>query len=353
MARRRLSRVTVGVVHAITYTQTGDPDVLTLVDREPAEPGPGEVRVRIHRSGINPTDWKSRRGARPGIRIDPPQVPNHDGSGVVDAVGPGAERALLGRPVWIWEAAYQRPGGTAQEYALVPAHQVVVLPDAASFDLGASLGIPFLTAHRALTVTENGPDRLGPGALQGRTILVAGGAGAVGHAAIQLARWADATVITTVSSPEKANLAARAGADHVIDYRQQDVVKEVRKVVPNGVHTIVEVAAAANAEIDVGVIATHGSVAVYADDGEAPLSLPVRPLMVANARWQFVLVYTAPHDWKWRAVQDVSAAVFAGAVRVGEEAGLPLHHFPLERTAEAHSAVEAGVVGKVLVDVTD
>jgi ABC-type nitrate/sulfonate/bicarbonate transport system substrate-binding protein len=105
--------------------------------------------------------------------------------------------------------------------------------------------------------------------------------------------------------------------------------------------------------IDAGVIAAHGSVAVYADDGGAPLSLPVRPLMVANARWQFVLVYTAPHDWKWRAVQDVSAAVFAGAVRVGEEAGLPLHHFPLERTAEAHAAVEAGAVGKVLVDVTD
>ena len=340
-------------MHAITYTKTGDPDVLTLIDREPAEPGPGEVRVRIHRSGVNPTDWKSRRGARSGIEIDPPQVPNQDGAGVVDAVGPGVEQAMLGLPVWIWEAAHQRPEGTAQEYALVPAHQVVVLPDAASFDLGASLGIPFLTAHRALTVTEGGPLRLGPGTLQGRTVLVSGGAGAVGHAAIQLARWSGATVITTVSSAEKANLAARAGADHVIDYKQQDVVAEVRRIVPDGVDTIVEVAAAANAEIDAGVIGAHGSVAVYADDGGAPLSLPVRPLMVANARWQFVLVYTAPHDWKRLAIQDVSAAVFAGAVRVGEEAGLPLHHFPLERTAAAHAAVEAGVVGKVLVDVTD
>ena len=340
-------------MRAITYRQNGDPDVLTLVDKPLSEPGPGEVRVRIHRSGVNPTDWKSRRGTRPGNPVDPPQVPNQDGSGVVDAVGPGAEAALLGLRVWVWEAAYQRPEGTAQEYALVPAHQVVHLPDSASFDLGAALGVPFLTAHRALTVTEDGPLRLGPGTLQGRTVLVAGGAGAVGNAAIQLARWSDATVLTTVSSPEKANLAARAGADHVIDYRQHDVVAEVRKIAPDGVSTIVEVAAAANADIDVGVIGRHGSGAVYADDGGAPLSLPVRPLMVENARWQFVLVYTAPADWKRRAITDVSAAVLDGAVRVGEEAGLPLHHFPLERTADAHAAVEAGAVGKVLVDVAE
>ena len=306
-------------MRAITYRQNGDPDVLTLVDKPLSEPGPGEVRVRIHRSGVNPTDWKSRRGTRPGNPVDPPQVPNQDGSGVVDAVGPGVEAALLGLRVWVWEAAYQRPEGTAQEYALVPAHQVVHLPDSASFDLGAALGVPFLTAHRALTVTEDGPLRLGPGTLQGRTVLVAGG----------------------------------AGADHVIDYRQHDVVAEVRKIAPDGVSTIVEVAAAANADIDVGVIGRHGSVAVYADDGGAPLSLPVRPLMVENARWQFVLVYTAPADWKRRAIADVSAAVLDGAVRVGEEAGLPLHHFPLERTADAHAAVEAGAVGKVLVDVAE
>jgi NADPH2:quinone reductase len=340
-------------MRAVTYTQTGDPGVLSVVDRPLAEPGPGEVRVRIHRSGVNPTDWKARTGAGPGNLVDPPQVPNQDGSGVVDAVGLGVEEALLGLRVWVWESAYQRPEGTAQEYALVPRGNLALLPDVASFDLGASLGVPFLTAHRALTVTEGGPLRLGPGTLQGRSVLVSGGAGAVGNAAIQLARWSDALVITTVSSPEKANLAARAGADHVIDYRQQDVATEVRKIVPGGVDTIVEVAASANAEIDVAVIGLHGSVAVYADDGGAPLSLPVRPLMVPNARWQFVLLYTAPEDWKARAVDDVSGAILDGAIRVGEEAGLPLHHFPLERTAEAHAAVEAGVVGKVLIDVAD
>jgi NADPH:quinone reductase len=338
-------------VRAITYTETGDPGVLTPTDKPLVEPGPGEVRVRVHRSGVNPTDWKSRRGSGPGVRIDPPQVPNQDGAGVVDAVGPGVEAALQGLRVWVFETAYQRPEGTAQEYALVPAHRVVHLPDVASFDLGAALGVPFLTAHRCLTVTEGGPLRLGPGTLQGRTVLVAGGAGAVGNAAIQLARWSDATVLTTVSSPEKARLAAKAGADHVIDYKRQDVVDEVRRIAPKGVDTVVEVAAAANAAIDAGVVGMHGSVAVYADDGGAPLTIPVRPLMVPNARWQFVLVYTAPHDWKARAVEDVAAAVLDGAARVGEEAGLPLHHYRLDQTAEAHAAVERGAVGKVLIDV--
>jgi NADPH2:quinone reductase len=340
-------------MRAIEYTRTGDPDVLTLVDRAVPEPGPGEVRVRLHRSGVNPTDWKSRRGAQPGTPVDPAQVPNQDGAGVVEAVGEGVESALSGLRVWLWEAAYNRPaGGTAQEYTVVPARHVVLLPDNASFDLGAALGVPFLTAHRCLTVTEDGPTRLGPGALEGRTVLVSGGAGAVGNAAIQLARWCDATVITTVSSPEKANLAARAGADHVLDYTRQDVAAEVKAIAPHGVNTVVEVAAAANAAIDVAVLAPHGSVAVYADDGGKPLQVPVRPLMVPNARCQFVLVYTAPEDWRARALDDVSAAVMDGAVRVGEEAGLPLHHFPLEQAADAHAAVEHGAIGKVLIDLT-
>jgi len=339
-------------MRAIEYSQTGDPDVLRLVDREVPEPGPGEVRVRVHRSGVNPTDWKTRRGNRPGDTVDPPQVPDQDGSGVVDAVGQGVEESLTGLRVWVWEAAHQRPsGGTAQEYAVVPASHVVMLPDVASFDLGASLGVPFLTAHRCLSVTEDGPTRLGPGTLQGRVVLVAGGAGAVGNAAIQLARWSDATVITTVSSPEKAHLSARAGADHVIDYTRQDVVAEVRALAPAGVNTIVEVSAVTNAAIDADVLARHGSVAVYAGSGGDSMQLPVRPSMVPNARWQFVLVYNAPEVWRARALEDVAAAVLDGAVRVGAEAGLPMHHYPLEQAAEAHAAVEGGAVGKVLIDV--
>jgi NADPH:quinone reductase len=223
----------------------------------------------------------------------------------------------------------------------------------ADWDLGASLGVPFLTAHRCLTVTEGGPSSLGPGALQGRVVLVAGGAGAVGNAAIQLARWADATVITTISNPHKAQLAAAAGADHVIDYRQQDVVAEIRRIAPHGVHSIVEVSPGRNAAIDAQVLALHGSVAVYADDNTSEVSIPVRASMLPNVRWQFVLVYTEPAAAKHTAIDDVSAAVAAGAIRVGEAAGLPLHHFPLPDTAGAHQAVQDGVVGKVLIDVTD
>ena len=337
----------------IVYTETGGPEVLRLVEEPDPHPGPGEVRVRIHRSGINPTDWKSRRGAKPGDPIHPPQTPNHDGAGIVDAAGDGVGSALTGLRVWVCEAAYRHPLGTAAEFTVLPARQVVVLPDSASFDLGASLGVPFVTAHRCLTVGEDGPTRLGPGTMQGRTVLVAGGAGAVGNAAVQLAHWSDATVITTVSSPRKAQLAAAAGADHVIDYTTTDVAAEVRKIVPDGVNSIVEVSPAQNAAVDAAALGMHGTVAVYADNGGDAMNLPIRPLMVPNARVQFVLLYTAPLAAKQRALVDIEAAVLDGAVRVGEKAGLPIHHFRLDQAAIAHEAVENGAVGKVLIDVRD
>ncbi|MGK5114429.1 MULTISPECIES: NADPH:quinone reductase [unclassified Geodermatophilus] len=336
-------------MRAIVYTENGDPDVLRLVDRPSPDPGPGEVRVRLAFAGVNPTDWKRRRTAPP----DPGgQVPGQDGAGTVEAVGQGVDPAIVGQRVWVWEAAWQRAHGTAAEHTVVPVRQTVLLGGDASLQLGAALGIPFLTAHRCLTLGESVPDRLGPGTLQGRTVLVAGGAGAVGNAAVQLARWADATVITTVSSPAKAQLAAAAGASHVVDYRRQDVVEEVRRIAPHGVDTIVEVSAARNAGIDAQVIGRHGAVAMYADDGGAEVTIPVRLQMNANARWQFVFVYTEPRRAKELAVEDVNAAVLDGAVRVGEDAGLPLHVYPLAETAQAHRAVEEGAVGKVLIDVT-
>lgn len=336
-------------MRAISYTRPGGSDVLQFGDRPTPDPGPGEVRVRLAFSGVNPTDWKSRGRAEPGPGG---QVPNQDGAGTVEAVGQGVDPVLVGERVWIWEAAWQRPHGTAAECTVVPARQTVLLGPDASFELGASLGIPFLTAHRCLTLAETLPDRMGPGSLDGRTVLVQGGAGAVGNAAIQLARWADATVIATVSSPEKARLAAAAGADHVIDYRRQDVVTEVKKIAPHGVDSIVEVSAAVNAGIDAQVIGPHGAVAMYADDGGAEVTVPVRLQMTVNARWQFVFVYTEPAKAKEIGVEDVNAAVLDGAVRVGREAGLPLHVFPLDQTAAAHQAVQDGAVGKVLVDVT-
>jgi NADPH2:quinone reductase len=340
-------------LRAASYRKTGDPDVLEVGDVPTPAPGPGEVLVRIYRSGVNPTDWKSRRGSEPGTPVDPPQIPNQDGAGTVAAVGEGVEDALRGLRVWLWESAYQRPYGTAAEFALVPRRHVVALPDSASFDLGASLGVPFITAHRCLTVAEDGPRRLGPGTLQGRVVLVAGGAGAVGNAAIQLARWSDATVITTVSSPQKAQLAASAGADHVVNYRTQDVVAEVRRISRHGAHSIVEVSPAVNANIDAEVLAPDGSVAIYANNGGNELTLPIRPSMQTNARWQFVLLYTAPPAAKAQALEDLDAALQDGVLRVGPDAGLPLHHFPLEQAREAHAAGESGAVGKVLIDVAD
>jgi len=336
-------------VRAITYHRAGGPDVLELTDQPVPEPGPGEVRVRVAFSGVNPTDWKSRSNADPG---PDGKIPNQDGSGTIEAVGQGVDPVLIGERVWIWEAAYQRRFGTAAEYTVVPARQTVLLGAGPSFELGAGLGVPFLTAHRCLTVAESLPDRLGSGSLNGRTVLVQGGAGAVGNAATQLARWAEATVIATVSSPEKAQLAAAAGADHVINYRQQDVVTEVRKIAPKGVDAIVEVNPAVNAAADAQVLALHGAVAMYADDAGAEVTIPVRSQMQLNARWQFVLLYTEPARAKELAVEDVNAAVLDGAIRVGREAGLPLHIFPLEQTAQAHQAVQDGVIGKVLIDVT-
>ncbi|SEQ69052.1 NADPH:quinone reductase [Microlunatus flavus] len=342
-------------MRSVVYSETGGPEVLRLVEEPVPEPGPGEVRVRVRRSGVNPTDWKSRAGRGPGKPVDPPQIPGQDGAGVVEAVGPGVQESWVGLDVWVLEAAWKRRWGTTSEHTLVRESNVSLLPrttsSGAPYDLGAALGIPFVTAHRCLTVAEEGPLRLGPGTLQGRTVLVSGGAGAVGNAAIQLARWSDATIITTVSSPQKAQLAAAAGADHVIDYRQRDVGEEVRRIAPRGVDVVVEVDPQANAPLVARLAAPNAVIATYADDGGgADVAVPVRASMVPNLRWQFVLVYTLPAAAKARALDDLGAALAEGALGVGERHGLPLHHFGLDEAAQAHAAVEQGAVGKVLID---
>jgi len=338
---------------SVIYSVTGDPSVLRVVDRDMAEPGPGEVRVRILVSGVNPTDWKSRRGSGDGAAPPFPEVtPNQDGSGLVDALGEGVVDLAVGDRVWVYLAGHQRPTGTAQEYTNVPAGRIVRLPPGTSFDIGASLGVPAMTAHRALTVSEDGPERLYPGALAGKVVLVAGGAGAGGHAAIQLARWAGATVITTISSPAKAALAAAAGAHHVINYRDEDVAAAIRRLAPEGVDLVVEVAIAANAELNLDVAKARSSVAIYANDGGREFTLDVRQNMIKNLRYQFVLLYTVGDAALKAASDDITLALLDGALPVGDNAGLPLHRFPLANTADAHQAVQAGAVGKVLIDVS-
>lgn len=335
---------------AIVYSVTGASSVLSLVEREVAAPGPGEVRVRIVASGVNPTDWKAR--SEGDLAFDE-VVPNQDGAGVVESVGDGVTGLAVGDRVWVYLAAHGRPTGTAQEFAVLPADRVVALPEGIDFDVAASLGVPAMTAHRALTVHEQGPARLAPGALSGRVVLVQGGAGAVGHAAIQLAVWAGATVIATVSSDAKADLARAAGAHHVVQYPDDALADRIREIAPDGVHQVVEVAPAQNAALDVEVLANHGSIAYYANNNGDDFTAPIIASFAKNVRWQGLLLYTVGTEPLLAAAEDITAALRDGVLTVGESAGLPLHWFPLEETAAAHDAVESGVTGKVLIRVAD
>ncbi|MCY7394642.1 MAG: NADPH:quinone reductase [Nocardioides sp.] len=337
-------------MRAITYRETGPSSVLSLTDRPVPAPGPGEVRVRVLRAGVNPTDWKMRAGMMTGADE---VTPGQDGAGLVDAVGEDVGGLALGDRVWLVLAQHGTAWGSAAEHTVQPAWHVAELPDEASYDLGASLGVPAVTAHRALTSCEGGPTRLAPGAMAGMTVLVAGGAGAVGNAAIQLARWAGAVVLTTVSSDEKAALATAAGAHHVVNYRTQDAREAILAIAPDGVDLAVEVAPAQNNALDVAVVANRGTIAIYANNGGETFEVAIRPTFSKNLRYQFVLLYSLGHDLVAAATSDINAAVRAGALRVGADAGVPLHHFALEHAAAAHDAVEAGTVGKVLLDVAE
>lgn len=339
-------------MRAIVHSELGGPEVLRLVERPVPEPGPGEVRVRVAVSGVNPTDWKNRSGSSVIAAGDFAETtPNQDGAGTVDAVGAGVTRVAPGDRVWIYLAAASRPTGTAQQFTVVPEERVSRLPDTASFDVGASLGVPAMTAYRALTLAPDGPRALRPGVLTGTTVLVAGGAGVVGHATIQLARWAGAEVITTVSSPEKAALAAAAGAHHIVNYREEDAAAAIRNIAPQGVNIIVEVAPAANAELDVAVLAPHGTIAIYSTDGGPVLELQIGRHMALNTCIRFALLYTVPPEDLIAIADGLYDALADGALEVGEAAGLPLTRFGLADTAAAHAALETGgVVGRVLID---
>ena len=320
---------------AARYEETGPAAEVLRVEEIPTPaPGPGEVLVRVHVSGVNPTDFKSRSGAT-GQPVGAFQIPNQDGAGTIEAVGDGIAPERVGERVWLYFAAFKRPWGTAAQYTVIPSEQAVRLPDGVSDDLGASLGIPALTAHRCL---------LADGPIDGRTVLVAGGAGSVGHAAIELAVFFGANVIATVSGAEKAELARQAGAHHVVNYRADDAADQIRAAAPDRVHRVVEVALGANLELDVAVCARNAAISTYADDGPPP-QLEVRKLMAANLVLRFMLVYVMGDEAVRAAVADVTTALEAGALTP-----LPLHRFALADTAAAHDAVEAATLGKVLID---
>ena len=319
-------------MRAVRYERPGPAsEVLDVVDVPTPEPGPGEVRVKVAYSGVNPTDWKSRSGstARPGSAL---QIPHHDGAGVIDAVGQGVEANRIGQRVWVYLAAAGRPWGTAAEWTVVPQRQAVPLPDGASFELGASLGIPALTAHRCL---------FADGDITALPVLVSGGAGAVGHFGIELAKRAGARVVATVSGDEKAALARAAGADLVVNYRDPEALDQLR-VFAQRMARVVEVNLAVNLALDLALSGPGTVIVAYAADAPDP-TLPVRACMTANVMLRFVLLYTMPEDALARAVAGVTDALAAGAL-----SELPVHRFPLEQCAAAHDAVQQGMVGKVL-----
>jgi NADPH:quinone reductase len=320
-------------VKAALYDRNGPAaEVLRVEDVARPEPGPGEVRVKVAVSGVNPTDYKSRRGSTPRP-IDGFQIPHHDGAGVIDAVGEGVDPARVGERVWVWLAAAGRRWGTAAEWTVVPARQAVALPDGVSLELGASLGVPAMTAHWC--VFADGP-------VAGQTVLVAGGAGAVGHFAIQLAARGGATVVATASGPHKADLARQAGAAHVVNYRDHDAAAQVRAVAGH-VDRVIEVALGTNLGLDLAVL-RHGSTIVsYAAEATDPV-VPIRACMTANVVLRFVLLYGVASAALDKAVTDISAALTEGALTE-----LPVHRYPLPDIVAAHEAAEADPVGKVLV----
>ncbi|GAA3438135.1 NADPH:quinone reductase [Kutzneria kofuensis] len=311
-------------------------DVLVVGELPDPEPGIGEVRVRLHATGVNPADVKRRAGAGGRAMIDPRVVPGDDGAGVIDRIGPRVPASRLGSRVWVHCANQGRPYGTSAEYVVVPAERAVPLPDGTSFEAGACLGVPALTAHRAVFV--DGP-------VAGKTVLVTGGAGAVAHYAIELAKHGGATVLATASTPEKQKAALAAGADHVVDYRSDDAAAEILALSRGGVQRVVDVAFGANLPLTSAVIATNGTIVAYGSDAVTEPALPFYPLMRRNVTIRAVQVFTMPAPAMRAGTEHVNRLLADGVLTHPIAA-----RFPLAEVAAAHRLVESGdAVGKVLI----
>lgn len=325
-------------MRAAWYERNGPArEVLAVGDMDDPAPGPGEVRVRIAFSGVNPSDVKRREGFGGQAIAFPRVIPNNDGAGVIDRVGEGVDPGRVGERVWLHSTGYQRAFGTAAEYAVTLAGRAYRLPPGVPFAVGAGLGVPALTAHRAV---------FGLGPVRGRTVLVTGGAGAVGFYAIQLAKRGGAAVFATVSSAAKAELARRAGADHVIDYRREPVAERVKALTAGeGVDHVVEVDFGANLPATLAVLKSNGTIATYASMTERTPQIPFYPLMFRNATLLWVYVYEMP-----AAAIDAAARETNAWLASGTALHPPQHRFALGAIADAHAAVEQGAVGKVLVE---
>lgn len=309
--------------------------VLQLAEVETPQAGPGEVRIKLATSGVNPSDVKAREGRTRKIGY-PRVIPHSDGAGVIDQVGDGVPAARVGERVWIWNAQWKRPFGSCAEYVVLPAQQAVPLPDAVSFEAGACLGIPAMTAWQAVSVAET---------WAGTTLLVSGGAGAVGHYAIQFAKARGAAVITTVSSAEKADLARRAGADHVIDYKREAVGDRVMELTDGGgVDAVIELDFTTNAKLMPSVLRPRGTVVIYGT-GAQESSIPTQWFLVNAIALKFIYVYELTDEERAGAVADITRLLETG--QLINNVALTV---PLAEIVAAHEAVEQGkMLGNVVV----
>jgi NADPH2:quinone reductase len=323
-------------MQAVWYERNGPArDVLQFGEMRDPEPGPGEVRVRVHASGVNPSDWKTRSGSR--AMAAPRVIPHSDGAGVIDRVGPGVAETRLGERVWLWNGQWKRAFGTAATFIALPSEQAVRLPDGVSFETGSCLGIPALTAHRAVTVD---------GSPEGQIVLVAGGAGAVGHYAIQMAKLLGAArVIATVSSDEKAEHARAAGADSILNYRTESVPDRVREITGgHGVDRVVEVDLTGNAALLPKIVAQDGLCVAYGSNGPQA-TFDFGPMILRGAAVRFFIVYELAPAARARGVADLTRWLQEERLRHAVGAMLPLR-----QTIEAHELVEGGkVIGNVIV----
>lgn len=325
-------------MRAIYYRRQGTArDVIEVGERPTPSPGPGEVRVKVRFAGVNPSDVKRRTGLREPLKDDL-IIPGSDGAGIIDAIGDGVPQSRIGEAVWTWNAQRGgRPFGVSAEYCCLPTEQAVAIPAGMPLEAGAGIGVPFRTAYYSL---------LADGPIEGRDVLVTGGAGACGFYAIQIARHSGArTITTTVSSPEKAAIAARAEPTAIIDYKREAVAKRLLEVTEGrGVSRISEVDLAGNLATSLAVIAQDGMIGAYASSSVA--ALPFYPLMAKNAAVRFIQCYGMPKDLRDGVARDLARWT---------EAGVLLHPrpivFPFARAIEAHEAVEAGAVGKVMIEI--
>lgn len=324
-------------MRAVWYEEVG-PATQVLKYGELADPlpGPGEVRVRLRASGVNPSDVKARAGSR-GAITSPRIIPHSDGAGEIDAVGEGVDAGRIGERVWLWNAAWQRPNGTSAQLVCLPEQQAVFLPEGTDWQAGACLGIPASTACHAV---------FADGEVNGQTVLVTGGAGAVGHYAIQLARWGGARVIATVSGNEKGAAAEQAGADAVINYRASDVAETI--LAANGgkkINRIVEVEFGANLAVSNAVLELGGVIAAYGSAANMTPQLPFRPMMFNHTTVRMMLIYALSAQERARVIDRLTLALESDVLSHAIAA-----KFDLTDAAEAHLAVESGqLIGNAVI----